>query len=364
MLKESILGKLLIAVFALFKTFRFTYTKKVLSGIKNFIVKVFSGSFIYRIFEKEDKIQNYTQKSGMLKFFDKIFVGIIAFFSAVYKKVKKLNKDSVNNKAYDLINSKSYFKFQNILAVVIVLITVIPGNKWNNLYGLALSGIMLMLYFITLISGKNFSYRVAKFDFIIFMLAAVMGVLVSYSVKDSIRVFMFFVTSFIFMITVSGSIKTKEDLHRFIGIISIGLILTSLYCIYQGITGVEIDVRLTDLSENQGMPGRAYSTFENPNNYAEYLVMFIPFFAAFALNQKTKWKKTVLLLALMIPFAALLYTYSRSCWVSFAISFFVFICFYNYKLIPLMLLLGFVMIPFLPETILNRISTIGSMKAF
>ena len=364
MLKESILGKLLIAVFALFKTFNSTFTYKVLSGIKNFIVRIFKGSFIYRILKKEDNIQNYAKRSGMLKFIDRTLIGIITFFSSIYKKLRKINIGSLNNRIYNFFNKKSYFSFQNILAFTIVLITIVPGNKWNNLYGLILAVLMLGLYFVTLISGKAFSYRTAKFDFImlIFMFASVMGVLVSYAVADSIRVFMFFVTSFIFMITISGSVKTKEELHKFVGIISIGLILTSLYCIYQGIVGVEIDVRLTDISTNQGMPGRAYSTFENPNNYAEYLVMFMPFLAAFALNQKSKGKKVIFLFALMIPFAALLYTYSRSCWVSFAISFLVFICFYNYRLIPLMLLLGFMMIPFLPETIINRISTIGSMK--
>lgn len=364
MFKESIFGKFIFAIISFLKTFYFSTTYKCLRSIKNCFKKIFEGCFIYKIFATDDKIQFCAEKSGIFKFIDKLIVKVISFFTTIYKKLKKLNKGSINNLIYNFINSHSYFRFQNILAVLIVIMVCVPGNKWNNLYGLLIALFVLFVYFITLISGKNFSYRIAKFDFLMlcFMLSSALAVVISNAISDSIRVFMFFVTSFIFMIVISGSIKNIKDLQKFVGIISIGVIITSLYCIYQGLIGVEIDVRLTDISTNQGMPGRAYSTFENPNNYAEYLVMFMPFMAAFALNQKTNSKRFLCLLLVLIPFAALLYTYSRSCWVSFAISAVVFICFYNYKLIPLLLLGAIVLIPFLPETILNRIGTIGSMK--
>lgn len=364
MFKESIIGKLIIAVIALIKTFEHSCTYKILSGFTNKFANIFKSSIIYKFFYTEDKIQYFSEKSEIFKFFDRILITVISFFANIYKKIRKINKGSINNLIYNFLNRNSYLRFQNILAVLIVIMVCVPGNRWNNLYGLIIALFVFFLYVVTLISGKNFSYRIAKFDFfmIIFMLSSALSVLVSGAIGDSIRIFMFFVTSFIFMIVIWGSIKKTEDLQKFVGIVSVGLILTSLYCIYQGIVGVEIDVRLTDLSANQGMPGRAYSTFENPNNYAEYLVMFMPFMAAYGLNQKDKKKKGLWLLMLFIPFLALLYTYSRSCWVSFAIAVVVFLAFYNYKLLPLLAIIGIAMIPFLPETILNRILTIGSMK--
>lgn len=364
MFKESIIGKLFYLVLSLFSTFKYSFIYTFLSSFKNAFAKIFYGSIIYKFFYYEDKIQYFCEKSLVFKFIDKIIISVVSSISNVYKSLKKINKGSINNLIYNFLNRNSYLRFQNILAVLIVIMVCVPGNRWNNLYGLIIAMFVLFLYFAVLISGKNFSIRIAKFDFfmIIFMLSTLLAVIISNAVGDSIRVFMFFVTSFIFMFVIWGSIKKEEDLNKFVGIISIGLILTSLYCIYQGIVGVEIDVRLTDLNANQGMPGRAYSTFENPNNYAEYLVMFMPFMAAFALNQKDKKKKALWLIMLLVPFMALLYTYSRSCWVSFAISVVVFIAFYNYKLIPLIALLGIIAIPFLPESILNRILTIGSMK--
>ena len=364
MFKESIIGKLFYFVFSLLGTFKYSFIYTFLSTLKNAFAKAFYGSVIYKFFYHEDKIQYYSEKSSVFKFIDKIIISVISFFQNVYKSLRKINKGSINNCIYNFLNRNSYLRFQNILAVLIVIMVCVPGNRWNNLYGLIIAVFVLFLYFVTLMSGKNFTLRIAKFDFfmIIFMLASLVAVLISKAMGDSIRIFMFFLTSFIFMFVIWGSIKKEEDLNKFTGLISIGLILTSLYCIYQGIAGVEIDVRLTDLNTNQGMPGRAYSTFENPNNYAEYLVMFMPFMAAFALNQKDKKKKALWLILLLVPFMALLYTYSRSCWVSFAISVVVFIAFYNYKLIPLIALLGIMAIPFLPESILNRILTIGSMK--
>ena len=245
-----------------------------------------------------------------------------------------------------------------------MIMAIVPGVTWNNLYGLIMALFLLFVYVLVISSGKDYNYSISKFDFImvIYMLATVLGVIISYSVADSIRVFMFFVTSFILMIVISGSVKDIKSLEKIVGFVITGLVLTSLYCIYQGIKGVEIDLELVDMAANAGMPGRAYSTFENPNNYAEYLVMFIPFMAAFMLNRKKNFSKVIGISMILIPFVALLYTYSRSCWVSFAISVVVFIAFYNYKLLPVMAIIGIMCIPFLPQTIINRIFTIGSMK--
>ncbi|MBE7020052.1 MAG: hypothetical protein E7411_01290 [Ruminococcaceae bacterium] len=364
MFKESIFGRFIFAVLRLLKTFEFSAAYRILSGIKNAFVRIFKGSVIYRFFYREDKIGLFTEKSAILKWADKIIITVITFFLNIYKSIKKVNTGSINNGIYNRLNSKGCLSFKNILGIAIILMVCVPGSKWNNMYALLLATALTGLYFLSLLSGNRLSHRVSKFDIImlVFMFASFLGIFISLAPSDSIRIFMFFITAFMFMLLVSGSIKKTGDLQSFTGFISVGLILTSLYCIYQGIVGVEIDVRLTDIATNQGMPGRAYSTFENPNNYAEYLVMFIPFMAAYALNKKDKKQKLLWFFMLLIPLVALVYTYSRSCWVSLLIAAVVFIAFYNYKLLPLLAIVGICMLPFLPETVMNRILTIGSMK--
>ena len=55
-------------------------------------------------------------------------------------------------------------------------------------------------------------------------------------------------------------------------------------------------------------------------------------------------------------------TYSRSGWVGFAISAIVFVCIYDKRLLIPFGVLVVAAIPFLPDTIMNRIFTIGSMN--
>ena len=48
-----------------------------------------------------------------------------------------------------------------------------------------------------------------------------------------------------------------------------GITFVGLYAILQRIKGVPVNPAQTDLSVNVGMPGRVYSTMENPNNLGQ-----------------------------------------------------------------------------------------------
>ncbi|MBQ7094525.1 MAG: O-antigen ligase family protein, partial [Clostridia bacterium] len=125
---------------------------------------------------------------------------------------------------------------------------------------------------------------------------------------------------------------------------------------------VEVDQSLTDTTLNAGMPGRVYSTFENPNNYAELIVMLLPFTAALAFITKNKWLKLGLFASMALPLVAIGLTLSRSGWLALAGAIVVFILVYKPVLIVPMIALGLMAIPFLPDTIKRRASTIGSMS--
>ena len=72
-----------------------------------------------------------------------------------------------------------------------------------------------------------------------------------------------------------------------------------------------------------------------------------------------RWK-TLCTATLAVPMAALLMTYSRSGWVSFALPAAVFIALGEKRLLPLMALAALAAVPVLPDSIFNRILTIGS----
>ena len=141
-----------------------------------------------------------------------------------------------------------------------------------------------------------------------------------------------------------------------------GITVAALYGCYQSYVGVEVVASQQDMTLNYGMPGRVYSFFDNPNNFAELLVMLIPLDFALFLGAKG-WRGRLWSAAALIPcVAAIGFTYSRSGWIGLALAVMVFIALENWRLIPVMAVAGVCAIPFLPETIYNRILTIGNMK--
>ena len=116
-----------------------------------------------------------------------------------------------------------------------------------------------------------------------------------------------------------------------------------------------------DMTVNEGMPGRVYSFFDNPNNFAEQLVMLLPL--DFALFLNSRWRGKILsLLSLCVGVAAIGFTYGRSCWIGLTLAVVVFLALMDWRWVPLFILAGLVAIPFLPETIYNRILTITNTQ--
>ena len=88
----------------------------------------------------------------------------------------------------------------------------------------------------------------------------------------------------------------------------------------------------------------------------------MPLGAAYCMMIESKRRRAVALLFELLPFAALLMTYSRSGWISFLLCALIFVFLYNKKLLPALLLAALIVIPLLPTTVLDRVATIGSTK--
>ncbi len=323
---------------------------------------LFKGSVIYKFIYKKSCERAYMESSWLFSLAQKAIEFIAESCSAVYRKIKLLNTDSLNNRVYLSVRNGLSLSYENILGLIMILIAVVPGSMWNNAYGLFLAAGAAFLFMLCVFSKKDYSLNLRGIGMamLIFMFAVAMAVFNSQNKADSIRVFMFFVTAFVFMGVIASSLNTENKLDKFIGFIYTGVIITSLICIAQGFIGMETDLLTVD-TESSGDITRAFSTFENPNNYAEYLVLFIPFMAAFALNRENKKERVLYLAMLIIPVVALVLTYSRSCWVTFAIAAVLFVLLYDYKLFPYIVVAVILVIPFIPESVMNRILTIGSM---
>ena len=357
MVKSSIIICFFIKLAAVWKNSK---TASVLRSIGAFLSNALKGCFLGRLFSGKNA-DDYVETSVFYSALSSVWRCIYGFFGKIYDASKS---GRLYKTVRCLVKDSFLFKTETLLAVGIFLIFVCPHALWNNAYALLLSLAALDFYLIGSFRKRGFrtDIRGIWIPFILFIAATVLSVAVSLELRDSVRVFMFFVTAFLLCLEVYGTLTDKKRFDIIMAGAYPALIVTGIVAIIQKRLGIEVDPSLTDVALNADMPGRAFSTFGNPNNYAELLVIFLPFCFAFALSRKTKTEKAVLSALLLIPFLALIFTYSRSGWLGFAATLLVFAALYNKKLIPAIIVLGVLAIPFIPGTVLNRIMTIGNMN--
>ncbi|MDD6309225.1 MAG: O-antigen ligase family protein [Clostridia bacterium] len=180
--------------------------------------------------------------------------------------------------------------------------------------------------------------------------------------QDSLRSLAFFWTSFLLALVIYGILSSEKRIETFLGVMTWTMAVVSIGAMIQRILGIEQDILLTDMNLNQGMPGRAYSTLGNPNNLAEFLMLFIPFAYVWATTRKKDLTKLLGLFLVGVGVLALILTYSRSGWLAFAIAATIFTILYKRQIFPALIVLILCCIPLLPQTVLNRIMTIGNLK--
>ena len=251
-----------------------------------------------------------------------------------------------------------------LLGIFMAVMFMAPHGSWDNRY--ALIGALAMVALFAFGSGPKVSQRLEPAAFgpyyIFFMAFICYAFLSSLSWKLSLRFVGFHLAAFLLAVLAVSSVKKYEQLQLVVAMALAGLTVAALYGCYQGIVGVPVVANQQDLSVNAGMPGRVYSFFDNPNNFAELLVMITPFTYALFLNAKSWRGKLAALFSLGVCGASLGFTLSRSGWLGFVLATVVFVAFWNWKLIPVLVALGLCCIPLLPQTIYNRILTIGNMK--
>jgi len=257
----------------------------------------------------------------------------------------------------------TFFHFEAGLCLFLLGMSIISHEYWNNLYTVLAAIFYLAMYFIKSgLKKQSISIKSVDFFFMLFFLTVTLAALTSIAPADSFRIFLFFMSSLLFAFILASSINSRKSLNLVLLTLYLAVMVTSFYAVYQKRIGVAVDPSLTDVELNKGMPGRVYSTMGNPNNYAEYLVLFLPLCAAYVMNMKHKGKKFLFSIGLMLPVVALALTYSRSGWVGLALAVFVALFFIDWKLIPLAFVIGLMAVPFLPQTIINRAMTIGNLQ--
>ena len=226
----------------------------------------------------------------------------------------------------------------------------------------ALGVYLLASMFIKYLYGENKEIKVDTFDIAILVMCGVIvyGVLNSYAFSGSVlpaAVYVLFVLSFY---VIRRATREKDFLNTLLNLIVFVSAVVSIYGIYQKLTG-QAETTWTDTEMFEEMGGRIYSTFGNPNVFGEYLLMVMPITFGLMLKAASANRKTVYLGVFVLQAVCMILTYSRGCWIGIALSMAVMIVFTRRKLTSLMVFAVLLAPLFIPETIMQRLMSIGNV---
>lgn len=325
--------------------------------MKNFFHNTISSSRILSYIKGADNVQSLWANSIFSVALDWVFNGPCRLLKLLYKRFQPAFEGSALIRVFRFLADRIHI----LIGLCLIITMIIPHHRWHNEYGVYMAILLFMVFVLKTMITQKTSFDMASLDYsaVLFFLSIMMAGLTSLFFRDSLNYLIYYFITFLTMIVIISAIHTYDHLNMLIKLISIGTFLTALYGIYQWkIVGIQVDPAYTDLTISQDLGGRVFSTMGNPNIYGELLVLTIPFFFALVLNEKPIYKKLFWAAILMPVILMLFKTGSRASWVALGISAFVFLFFWNKKLIPVFLILGMLALPFLPAPIYNRIQTI------
>ena len=258
-----------------------------------------------------------------------------------------------------VLNYKGRF-FEHAVGAFIFIAMVVPHQYWNNGYLLLGALGLLLVYGVQVAAGLRESFRFKDIPaaVIVFAFVAALSLFTGYGGSDSLRIFTLLASCILIAVMVQAAITSKESLRLIVFALGAAVLFTALYGIIRFRLGLEVRPEHIDTAMSVGA-ARLYSTMDNPNNYAEFLLMILPIVVGAVFACKSDFWKLVAAGAALIGLLALVLTSSRSAYLSILISaaFFVFLA--NKRLVPVFAVLGLLALPLVPEAIIVRLMTIG-----
>ena len=214
------------------------------------------------------------------------------------------------------------------------------------------------------ISDKNFKWKREGVGVALILFLAVLFItsLFSFARTKSLVVWAMYFVFISFYFAIINTIRTKEQLYGLLRLFVISGAIVALYGVMQYVFGWTTTNAWIDEEMFEEDTMRVYSTLANPNVLGEYLLLVLPVSIVMFLKDKAKsLSKWVYLAVTGIAFLCLILTQSRGCWLGFMVSAVLFITFYEgrwWALVPLALCA----MPFvLPQTVIERLLSIGDM---
>lgn len=328
------------------KIIKESYVYKIIIYISNWLNKIFSNSVLVNVFlnDKENKNKNDYKNS----IFAKLLENILETFRKISKKLK-----------LDILLKNSILTKPIIwTALVVALTPFLPTMAVLLLVLLSLGSL-----FLKAITQEDFKFEYSSMNTWIwlFILTYFFSAITSISKIESRNIFMLITAFILFYFVVINTVNTKQKLKLLIYIFLIAATCASIYGIYQYKFGDVYSQAWIDEDKFEDIRMRAYSTFENPNVFGEYLILVIPIVASLIFTEKGFVKKAILFIMFAINCLALIYTFSRGCWLGIIMGIALLAMIIDRRFMLLGIIALLLSPLFLPATIVNRFMSIGDM---
>ena len=165
----------------------------------------------------------------------------------------------------------------------------------------------------------------------------------------------------LFAVGLGSSIRTEKQLLWTMRVFVLSGALVAAYGLYQYLFGAVVSAAWVDSDMFSGIGIRVYSTLDNPNVLSEYLLLVIPFSAAFVVYEKNWLARLFFVGTTGVMLLCMILTFARGGWLGLIVAVAIFLVMIDRRFI-LVGIAGLIALYFvLPDAILNRFLSIGDM---
>lgn len=227
---------------------------------------------------------------------------------------------------------------------------------------------LCLLCFISLVvkslTTKKFTWRLDGMGLMVIgmILIYLLASITSFAPFKSVQIWAVYFAFMIFYFVIINTIKTKNQLFNLLKVFALSALFVCLYGIAQYIFGWNVTQAWMDEEMFEDIKMRIYSTLENPNVLGEYILLTLPICISLMWTARKALSRIIYGGMSLVLALALILTFSRGCWLGIMAAAAVFITFAAGKLWGLALI-ALPIVPFImPESIINRFTSIGDMS--
>ena len=252
--------------------------------------------------------------------------------------------------------------FEKPLVGVFMLVFLTPLSPTMAMAGLSILCILALI--IKSLTDKEFKWRYDGIGFLILLFITIylFAAITSFAMVKSISIWAIYTVFLGAYFLIINLVKTRKQLNNLLITFVISGLLVCLYGIAQYVFGWDTKQAWMDEEMFTDIKMRIYSTLDNPNVLGEYILLVLPVAIGIMFTKKHVFSKFVYAGISAVLFGALILTFSRGCWLGLMAAAVIFVTFAAGKLWGL----AIVALPFLPmvlpESIINRFTSIGDMK--